>query len=146
MWLLLYTAQRRSDIVGFGPHNVNTGKLTFTQVKNARNKAVTLTIPILPQLAAILPDTKSTWLLTEHGKPYTAAGFGNWFRRMCNDAGLPHCSAHGLRKAAATRLAESGASERQIMAITGHSTSKEVSRYTKAVNQESLADEAFNRL
>ena len=30
-----------------------------------------------------------TFLVTHFGKPYTAPGFGNWFREMCDDAGLP---------------------------------------------------------
>src|SRR5262249_52597864 len=37
-----------------------------------------------------------------------------------NEAGLPQCSAHGLRKAAATRLANAGCNTDQIKAITGH--------------------------
>jgi hypothetical protein len=56
---------------------------------------------------------------------------------------LRHCSSHGLRKAAARRLAESDRSAHQIMAITGHTTLKEVSRYTKAANQRKLAGQAF---
>lgn len=44
--------------------------------------------------------------VTTHGKPFTAAGFGNWFRDRCNEAELTHCSAHGVRKAAAARAAE----------------------------------------
>jgi integrase len=51
------------------------------------------------------------FLVTAFGKPFTANGFGNWFRQRCDEAGLPHCSAHGLRKAAAARLAELGAGE-----------------------------------
>ena len=39
-----------------------------------------------------------TFLVTEYGKPFTPAGFGNWFRQRCDEAGLPQCSAHGLRK------------------------------------------------
>ncbi len=59
------------------------------------------------------PDAASqtgdpTYLVTSFGKSYTAAGFGNWFRVQCDAAGLPQCSAHGLRKAAASRLAELG--------------------------------------
>ena len=53
-----------------------------------------------------------TFLMTEWGKPFTSNGFGNWFRDQCNDAGLSQCSAHGLRKARATILAERGATDR----------------------------------
>lgn len=61
-------------------------------------------------LAAIIegsPNEHLTFLTTSFGKSFTAAGFGNWFREQCNEAGLPkRCSAHGLRKAACRRLAE----------------------------------------
>jgi Phage integrase family len=39
---------------------------------------------------------------------------------------VPQCSAHGLRKAAATRLANAGCSSDQIRAITGHRSLSEV--------------------
>ena len=86
-----------------------------------------------------------TFLVTEYGKlPFSAAGFGNWFRDRCNEAGLPQCSAHGLRKAASRRLAEVGCSNQQIKAVTGHVTDKEVSRYTAAADQERLAEQAID--
>ena len=44
------------------------------------------------------------------------------------EAGLKHCSMHGLRKAAARRLAVAGCIDRQIMSITGHKTAQEVGR------------------
>jgi len=85
--------------------------------------------------------------MTEFGRPFTANGFGNRFRKWCDEAGLPpDCSAHGLRKAAATRLAEAGASELEIRAITGHQTSKEVNRYTKAASQKLLAKSGMEKL
>lgn len=140
--LLLYTGQRRSDIVLFGKQHVSKGWLKFTQHKNRRKKPINLEIPIHQDLQTVIdasPCGDLTFLVTEFGKGYTSNGFGNWFRRRCDDAGLPHCSAHGLRKAAASRLADHGASENQIMSITGHQTSKEVNRYTKAARQKVLA-------
>jgi hypothetical protein len=50
-----------------------------------------------------------------------------------------------LRKAAAARLAECGASESEIMAITGPTTSKEVVRYTLGARQKVLAAKAMAR-
>ena len=68
-------------------------------------------------------------------------------RKWCDDVGIPsECSAHGLRKAAACRLAEAGATELEIRAITGHQTSREVSRYTKAANQKLMAKSAMEKL
>ncbi len=67
-------------------------------------------------------------LVTTFGKPFTSNGFGNWFRKQCDEAGLKHSSAHGLRKAGAALAAENGATERQLMAIFGWTTMKEASR------------------
>ena len=96
-----------------------------------------------PALSAIIEATPSkhlTLLTTSFGKPFTAPGFGNWFRERCNEANLPrHCAAHGLRKAACRRLAEAGCSANVIASISGHTTLTEVSRYTKAADQERMA-------
>jgi integrase len=105
-----------------------------------------LLIPVHPELAvalAAVPNANMTFLLTGQGAPFTAAGFGNWFRDRCNEAGLPQCSAHGLRKAAATRLANAGCSIDQIKAITGHKSLSEVARYTAAADQVRLARQAI---
>ncbi|MBP1852149.1 tyrosine-type recombinase/integrase [Rhizobium halophytocola] len=146
MALLLYTGQRRSDIILFGRQHVFNGCLRFTQFKGRKRKPVTLEIPIHSRLQKVIdasPCGEITFLVTEFGKGFTAPGFGNWFRAQCDKAGLKQCSAHGLRKAASARLAERGATEKQIMAITGHSTSKEVTRYTKAASQKRLAESAM---
>ncbi len=145
--LLLYTGQRRSDVVQFGYQNEKQGALHFTQQKNRDNKPVHLQIPIRPELRRILdasPTGDLVYLVTNFGKPFTSAGFGNWFREKCLQAGVPG-RAHGLRKACATRLAENGATAHEIMAITGHKTIKEVERYTMAANQKRLAESAINR-
>jgi integrase len=84
------------------------------------------------------------WLMTEHGAPFTPMGFSNWWRVRCNEAGLPHCVFHGLRKAAATRLANAGCSVDQVKAITGHRSLSEVARYTKAADQRRLARQALD--
>jgi hypothetical protein len=83
--------------------------------------------------------------IASHGLSQSA-GFGNWFRDQCNEAGLPkHCSAHGLRKAACRRLAEAGCTAHQIAAISGHASLREVERYTKAVDQARLAKDAIRK-
>lgn len=147
--LMLYTSQRRSDAILFGRQHVSNGWLRFTQVKGRKKKPITLELPIHPELQKTLDATtlgNMTFIVTEFDKPFTSAGFGNYFRRRCDEAGLPHCSAHGLRKVAARRMAERGASEKQIMSVTGHTTSKEVIRYTKAASQRLLAKDAIELL
>lgn len=151
MALFLYTGQRRSDIVLMGPQHIKDGYLTLTQQKNRQTKPVRLQLPVLPELQAIIDATPIakqhlTFLTTEFGRPFTTNGFGSKFRDWCDQAGLHHCSAHGLRKAMAAQLAESGAGENEIMAWTGHQTSYEVTRYTKGARQRVLADRAAERL
>jgi integrase len=52
--LLLLTGQRKSDVILFGRQHVRSGGLRFTQVKNKRNKPITLELPILPALQKII--------------------------------------------------------------------------------------------
>ena len=141
--LLVYTAQRRGDVVRMGHQHVNGDSLAVRQEKTG----TTLMIPMHPELAGAIvsvPRTNMTFLMTEKGAPFTSAGFGNWFRERCDEAGLSHCSAHGLRKAAAARLANAGCSSDQIKAITGHRTRAELDRYTRAADQQRLARQAIN--
>lgn len=140
--LLLYTAQRRSDVVTMGPQHVKDGRIRVKQMKTGK----ALLIPIHPKLAAAVlacPSGQLAYLVTEFGKPFAVAGFGNWFRKRCDEAGLKQCSAHGLRKAAARRMAEIGMSNQLIKSITGHETDSEVSRYTRDADQVVLADQAM---
>jgi integrase len=108
-----------------------------------------LKLPINPKLKASITNTHRinlTFRLTEAGAPFSAAGFGNWFRDPYNEAGLSHRSAHGLRKACATRLANAGCTPEQIKSFTGHKTLSEVARYTKAADQERNAKQAITPL
>lgn len=149
MALLLYTAGRREDAVRLGPQHIRRGRVRFTQAKNEHRKPVKVDIPLHPDLSAAIeafPSGHLTFLVTDYGRPFTANGFGAKFRGWCDAAGLPQCSAHGLRKALATRLAEGGASEREIMAWTGHQSSEEVEVYTAAARRSKMADGGFEKL
>src|SRR5204863_8783246 len=98
MAMLLYTGQRRSDVVLLGRHHVRDGWLRLTRQKNRNRKPITLQLPVLPPLQASIDATPSdglTFLLTGDGKPFTANGFGSWLRERSDEAGLKHCSAHG---------------------------------------------------
>jgi integrase len=144
----LYTGQARQDAVAMGPQHVRHGILHWVRKKTARTTAINLFIPVLPQLSEILEPSASghlTFLVTEFGKPFTAAGFGGWFREQCDKAGLPHCTFHGLRKGAARRLAEYGCTPHEIAAITGHATLKEIERYTKDAERRLLAISAMEK-
>ena len=147
--LLLYTACRREDVVRLGPQHIRNGRLRYRQAKNEHRNPIDVDIPVHPDLQRSLdaaPSKHLTYLVTEFGKPHTPNGFGNKFKDWCRQADLPHCSAHGLRKAAAARLAERGATAHEIMAITGHQSLEEVERYTRAAQRRKLADSGMEKL
>jgi site-specific recombinase XerD len=141
--LLLNLALRKSDVIRLGRQHMRDGLMSVTQQKTGWSGG----IPINAELAAAIVATSAgnlTFLVTEAGAPFTAAGFGNKFRDWRNAAGLPKkCVAHGLRKAACRRLAEAGCTAHEIMAISGHVTLAEVQRYTKAADQVRLARAAM---
>jgi integrase len=143
--LLLYTMQRRSDVVQMGWQHVRGDELTVVQQKTGTK----LTLPLRPELKMVLdatPRQHLTFLTTRTGSAFTPAGFTNWFRHCCDAAGLPRgLSAHGLRKAGCRRLAEAGCSAHEIAAWSGHLSLREVERYTKAADQARLARNAMAR-
>jgi integrase len=132
-------------VVGIGWQHIDGNLLNVIQDKTGAS----LKLPMHPKLRTSITNihrTNLTFLLTEAGAPFSPAGFGNWFRDRCNEAGLPHCSAHGLGKDCATRLANARCTPEQIKAITGHKTLSEVARYTQAADQERNAKQAMTNL
>jgi hypothetical protein len=99
------------------------------------------------ELASSVGGEHMSLLTTSQGKAFDPVYFGAWFADAIEMAGLPEsCVLHGLRKTAARKLAEAGATEEQIKAVTGHTTSRMVSHYTKGANQRKLATAAIHKL
>jgi integrase len=144
--LHLYTGQRRADVARMAWTDVAGNAMHVVQAKTGAR----LTIPLHPNLSAALrawPRKHVVMLTTTFGKPFTNAGYGNMMADTIAAAGLPdRCVLHGLRKAAARRLAEAGCTEKEISAVTGHTTLKEVARYTRAADQKLLAAAAVAKL
>jgi integrase len=138
--LLACTGAARADVVRMGRQHIRDGEISFRRHKTN----VLVEIPALPELQIVLdqlPLSDSlTFLMTEQGKPFTDAGFGNWFRDRCSEAGIPvGYSAHGVRKYAATWHANRGATAHQLMAWFGWLTIREAERYTREAGRRSLA-------
>jgi integrase len=147
--LLLFTGARRGDMVYFGRQHVRGGVLRFipAKTKHQRMTAIEFDIPAeLERIIAASPCGDMTFLVTEAGQPFTPAGFGNWFRDRCDEAKLSHCSAHGVRKALATMLAERGATDRQLMATLGWTSAGQATTYTGAADRRKLASAALSLL
>lgn len=137
--IFLWTWQRRGDGRLFGPKHIVNGKVAFTAGKNQR----TIWLPLAPDLKRAIDAMPAvgltTYLVTEYGKPFSKAGFGNWFADRCKEAGLEGYRAHGLRKAGARRAAQAEATQQGLKAVGGWANDEEVATYTAAVEQESLA-------
>lgn len=153
--LLLYTGQRSADVrvmtkaqIANAAIDKGGNRRRFISVCQEKTK-VSLEIPVHSALVKSLAAAKSGELLllpTAQGRPFSAKGFSNWISAAAKDAGLEGCTAHGLRKSAATRLADAGCSAHQIMAVTGHKTLSEVQRYTRSAEQRVNAGVAMRHL
>lgn len=152
--LLLQAGQSKCDVVRMGRQHIRNGVLSMRRQKTG----VAFYVPVTAELQAAIdaaPSEHLTFLVTTQGKPFTAAGFGNWFREVVAKAGLPtkdeetgkpRCTSHGLRKAAASRLASRGATTTQLKAWFGWKTSSEADLYTEAAEGEQSARDAAERL
>ncbi|MER8966305.1 tyrosine-type recombinase/integrase [Mesorhizobium sp. M0808] len=151
--LLLFTGQRRSDVIGMGRQHIRNDILSIRQQKTG----TAVSIPLHAHLKGTLdarPQDNLTFLLTQYDKPFQPESFTNWFRVCVREAGLREdlasgamgLSPHGLRKACSRRLAQAGCTPHQIRAITGHKKLDEIVRYTEAVDQVRLAHQAMNAI
>ncbi len=141
---------RVSDLRRIGKqHITREGRLKYVQFKNRNVSPVEIDIRIIDEFKEILdasPTGDLTFVVTDAGNQFSERGIGNWFKKKCVEAGLPHCSAHGVRKAAAARLAELRCSDHEIMAIGGWKTLREVQRYTKGARKRVMADSAMDKV
>jgi integrase len=137
--VLLYTGLRRSDAVKLGRQHVKDGVFTLKTSKTGE----VVSAPILPPLARSIeacPPNGLTFIESSLQAPFTPRSFTSWFSLACKEAGLRGCSPHGLRKAAATRAAEAGASERQLDAMFAWKAGSGMSgHYTRAADRKRLA-------
>ena len=142
--IMLWTVARKGDATSFGPRHIIAGQIAFTAAKTGK----VARLPYAPQLREAIERTvvvgTETYLVTAYGKPFSKAGFGNKMREWCNAAGLPHCTAHGLRKATTRRGAEQGAGNQGLKALGQWSSDAQVAVYTREAEQARLAEQAMN--
>jgi integrase len=144
MDILLLTGMRRQDAILLGRQHIKKGFIHYRATKNG----VEVTLPLLAPLRQSIeagPTGDLTLLVTERGRAFGNESFGNWFRKHCIAAGVPG-RAHGLRKAGATFAAESGASEKQLMALFGWTDPSMAQLYTRKANNALLATVAAEGL
>lgn len=141
---LLYSGQRGGDVVRMARPAPKAITIKVTQQKTGAE----LVIPIHPEWRRIINKTPSRGLSLigdARGRPIKRPMLTLRIAKAANLAGLPPaCKAHGLRKALMRRLAEKGATTKQIAAMSGHKTLREIERYTEAASQARLAVEAMD--
>ncbi|WP_375647217.1 tyrosine-type recombinase/integrase [Bartonella sp. CR84HXZ] len=149
VWIdvLLYTGLRRGDAVRIGWKDITTDNIIHLKTEKSQFKTDVF-LPILPELAETLkigPIGDEIFICGKEGKKLTKESFGNLFRKACNAAGIKK-SAHGLRKLAATRAANAGATVSQMKALFGWTEDNMASLYTKTADRKRLAIEAIKKL
>lgn len=161
--LAYYTGQRRGDLLAMTRNQIDlaAGRIRLTQEKarGAPGEKPVLTLPIPAPLRLELEQwaraplgsgkqpTALTILTTETGRPWGREYLSQQVKAEVLKAGMrPSLTIHGLRKLRAASLAESGATTKEIAAVTGHRTLAMIAHYTEAADQERLAVAAFHRL
>ena len=144
--LALYTGQRRGDIAAMTWNDFQKGVIHVVQEKTGEKVWIPAHPSLLEELA-LAPRRHAVIVSTPRGKSYSAGYLGQDFALAIEAAGLPDdCVMHGLRKAVSRLLAENRATDEEIMAVTGHRSRGEVSRYTRDANKKTLAGTAIERL
>lgn len=149
--LALYTGQRRGDLIAMPWSAYDGAKIRLVQEKTDQ----TMVLPAPPELRAELDywrkrDPGGSRILTnKFGKPWRQAPnlskqLGDALAKI--EGFPPGRNIHGLRKLAATRLAEAGCTLHEIAAITGHQSLGMLQLYTKAVDQERAAEAATRKM
>lgn len=143
--LAVYTGQRRGDLIAARWSDMAGGVWRLRQEKTG----AVLALPLHPDLAAAIatwPRDAVTVLATERGVPWDRDALTMAVMRLMEGIGRKGLNLHGLRKLAAVRLAEAGASVHEIAAVTGHVSLAQVALYTRAADQARLARAAVVRL
>jgi integrase len=144
----LHTGQRRGDLVAMTWAQYDGQTIRLKQEKTG----APLILPVHPDLKRELdawkeqPRSAVSILTATRGKPWTAAHLTREMKHELEAIGLRGLNVHGLRKAAARRLAEAGCTAHEIAAVTGHRTLAMVQLYTAAADQERMAGAAVVRL
>jgi site-specific recombinase XerD len=159
-----YTSLRVSDVSKLGRQHlywttdqdadgneIRIQRFAIRPKKTARKSGTVVDMIVLPPLAeaiAALPADGGhlALLINDHGKPYSEKGLGQRMRKWFDEAGLTHCSSHGIRKANAVTAAENGATAAQLLSMFGWTQLRQAEGYTRSAERKRLADEGAPRL
>jgi integrase len=144
--LALNTAGRLCNIATLTRDDITNGRIAVGHVKGGHDTSVPMMATTKAALDALPAAPIKSLVTTAYGKPFTVDGLGNRVRKWCDEARLPHCSLHGLRKATSRRVAESGGTDAEGQAVTGHKKAATFASYRAKANRTALADRALSNL
>lgn len=149
--VLLWTGCRIEDLTMLGrEHECVIDGVDAIRWQPLKKHSTEVEVPLLQPLrdATRAPTVQGrTYVLGRGGKPYSSGdSMSAMFKQWCRDAGLPHLSAHGVRKGLAELLAELGCSQYAIMSILGHSEAKTSEVYTRRVERWKLAADGLEKV
>jgi len=144
--LALNTAARRCNIATLTRDDIRDGRIIVDHAKGNNEASVPLLATTKAALDALPAAPIKYLVITQFGSPFSVAGMGNRMRKWCDEAGLPKCSMHGLRKATSRRIAESGGTDAEGQAITGHRKAETFTHYRAAAHRGRLADKALSNV
>ena len=147
--LALHTGQRRGDLCAMTWGAFDGATIRVRQAKTGRPLAIPAHPALLAELAAWRAERADSVLILASPRTggWTPPHLSREMKRALGEIGLPaRLNVHGLRKAAARRLAEAGCSASEIAAVTGHLSLSMVQLYTASADQERLAGAAVTRL
>ena len=150
MALLLFTGCRIEDLTILGrQHECTIKGVHSLRWMPSKARSSEVAVPLVDPLKAALRAPKvqgATYILGRKGKPFASGdSMSATFKKWCQEAGLGHLSAHGVRKALAELLAESECTQYEIMAVLGHSEAKTTEVYTRNAERFRLASNAMKR-
>ena len=153
LWLTLqaFTACRIGDAIWLGrDQEVRHGNEIWLEWQPRKKGSAKVQIPILPPLLAATREAKivgPAYVLNERGQPFASTeALRVRVQRWCKAAGLPSRSSHGIRKAVAGAMAESGCTQHQIMSVMAHTEARTSEIYTRGVERRLLASEGIRAL
>ena len=144
--LALNTAARRCNVATLTRDDIRNGRIIVDHAKGNEEASVEMLPAVRAALDALPAAPIRHLVVNQFGEPFSVAGLGNRMRKWCDAAGLPKCSMHGLRKAMSRRIAESGSTDAEGMAITGHKKAATFVKYRARANRSRLADAALSNL
>jgi integrase len=144
--LALYGGQRQGDILAMTWAQYDGIGIALKQSKTGEELYIPCAAPLKAALDEAKAERRAIHIIASLTGSYTQSAFRHVWGLEMKRLGLTGLVFHGLRHTAATRLAEAGCSEREIMAVTGHRSPLTVSKYVRKAKQRTMAEAAIIKL